>query len=168
MRKRLHTYVATISVQIAIHIDQKATIVTLQSLNFPRPIKIIALLLLILNVPNAQNQRKILVDLSISLTIFVPEFYALGSIALQYMVYFKFRCIRNESWMEELERNCEICGPHRTAVWSCVNSEKTKISYKRQCENPLEAFLDWLFGELSNKFKSLVFAHYGGFTYLNL
>jgi hypothetical protein len=63
--------------------------------------------------------------------------------------------------MEEMD-DCEICGQYRTIVWSCVKSDKTKISLINYCEYPLVSFLDWLFGELSNKFKSLVFAHFGG------
>jgi hypothetical protein len=64
--------------------------------------------------------------------------------------------------MEEMVEECSICGPHRTIVWSCVKSDKTQISSINYCETPLVSFLDWLFGELSNKYKSLVFAHFGG------
>jgi hypothetical protein len=64
--------------------------------------------------------------------------------------------------MVELEEECDICGKNRTIVWSCVKSEKTQISLINYCETPLVSFLDWLFGELSNKYKSLVFAHFGG------
>jgi hypothetical protein len=63
--------------------------------------------------------------------------------------------------MEALD-DCEICGPHRTIVWSCVKSDKTQISLINYCEIPLVSFLDWLFDDLSNKYKSIVFAHFGG------
>jgi hypothetical protein len=69
--------------------------------------------------------------------------------------------------MEEMQ-DCEICGQYRTIVWSCVKSDKTQISLINYCENPLVSFLDWLFGELSNKFKSIVFAHFGGINNIKI
>lgn len=56
------------------------------------------------------------------------------------------KCIDNS-----IDNNCEICG-----------TEKHKIWHDQDDLDPLEEFTLWALKGFDNKFKTLIYAHYGG------
>jgi hypothetical protein len=71
-------------------------------------------------------------------------------------------CIDNGTWNKHLVSNCSICGPNRFNTWSHIDYHDTPVDKHVVTDNPLEEFVSFLLKDLSPKYPSYCFAHYGG------
>ena len=79
------------------------------------------------------------------------------------------RCIRNGSWKQDLEEECEICGRHRTYSWSHAGFTETLVNVPSVTENPLGDFLNWLlYNFLDKPFENVALSHFGVSIFFNI
>lgn len=73
-------------------------------------------------------------------------------------------CIASGKWKENLKNKpkCQVCGSLRSITFSHV-PHKTDVDRQVICDNPLEAFVNWLLYQQEADYESLVFSHYGTF-----
>ena len=75
------------------------------------------------------------------------------------------RCIANGRWKESLKgegKGCEICGSARRVSFSVRDFHRTEVDKKVVCDNPLEAFTEWLIYEVAPYYPKMVLSHFGG------
>nr|CAD2161064.1 unnamed protein product [Meloidogyne enterolobii] len=73
------------------------------------------------------------------------------------------KCISNGDCKTSLKNKiCQVCGPHRTITFSQQAYNDTETDEQIITEKPLDAFAQWIFYGMPNKYDTYAYSHFGG------